>query len=174
MSFVAQGIFNDGGTFSGTFAFDPQQLPSPPNPPTSFFIDSFNIISTHGSVFNGFTYLSGNVSTGADGGVTPPSCGAIQFSFQVVPGSQLVLAVPGGSFATFSGGPIVNTCPVSPSGVISFEQLSPPTGVLRSVTSGQVAPIPEPAPSGLVLTCLIVGEIVRFCPRGASCLRGQG
>jgi hypothetical protein len=54
--FGVQGVFEDGGTFSGTFLFDPLQPPSPPPGPPTAFIDAFSLTSTPGPVFPGFAY----------------------------------------------------------------------------------------------------------------------
>ncbi len=145
ITFTTQGVFNDGGTFAGTFVFDPQQ-PSSPG-----FVGPFSITSTQGSVFNGFTYFG--AANAGDVQVTPASCGVIQFSFAILNQSQLVIAVPGSSFATFNGGPIVNACPTG--SAISFEQLFPVTGVFRTVAAGSVSPVPEPGAFVLVLAGLM-------------------
>lgn len=157
--FSFAGVFGDGGTVSGTFLFDPLQPASPLPPPIFGTIGSFQITSTQGSVFGGFTY----VGTGAGAQITAPSCGAIQFNFAIVNQSQLVISVPGSSFSAFSGGPIVSSCPGGGTSIISFEQLFPPTGVYRAVTGGQVsmAQVPEPTSSVLALMGLALLGVVR-------------
>lgn len=146
--FYVQGTFDDGGTFSGTFQLDR----------THATISVFSITSTGGSIFNGFSYESTN--GGADRNVTPPSCGMIQFSFAVPNQSQIVIAVPGDSAATFNGGAITRTCPGA--SIISFEQLFPPTAVFRTVRSGLVSPLPSISVISTGCTSCSPGSVVTF------------
>jgi hypothetical protein len=155
MTFTTHGTFADGGAFAGTFVFDPQQAPSPPNPPTLDFVGPFTITSTHGSILDGFMYFGG----AGNGSAQVSPCGVIQFSFAMLNQSQLVLSVPGLSFAGFGGGPIVSSC--AGSSRISFEQLSPPTGAYRMVTEGSVDPVPEPTALLMVVFGLIAGSVIK-------------
>lgn len=130
-------------------------IPVGPDPCT---ISVFSITSTGGSIFNGFSYESTN--GGADRNVTPPSCGMIQFSFAVPNQSQIVIAVPGDSAATFNGGAITRTCPGA--SIISFEQLFPPTAVFRTVRSGLVSPLPSISVISTGCTSCSPGSVVTF------------
>jgi hypothetical protein len=150
ITFITQGVFDDGGAFEGTFVFDPQQPQSQPDPPFLGFVGAFSITSTHGLLFNGFTYVGAENAGDAQGS----PCGVIQFSFAILNQSQLVISLPGSSFATFNGGPIVNTC-VGSVGSISFEQLFPATGAYRSVITGTVSPVPEPSAFLVALACFV-------------------
>ncbi len=136
--FGVEGTFEGGGTFSGSFLFDPLQ--PPPGSPTAF-VDAFSITSTPGVVFPGFSYSGNSSSSSAQ--LAP--IGVIQFSFANVDQgslvSQLVISVPGDSFADFGGGPIVNS-----GSVISFEQdWSSTENRYRAVAGGQVTVVPEPS-----------------------------
>ena len=149
--FGVQGVFEDGGTFSGTFLFDPLQPPSPPPGPPTAFIDAFSLTSTPGPVFPGFAYSG--TSANSDAQVAPLR--VIQFSFvNVQQGSvvsQLVISTSGDSFAGFSGGPIVPLV-ASYASVISFEQGWSFTEFrYRAVAGGLISVVPEPVSIVLVL-----------------------
>jgi len=124
-TFFVQGAFDDGGMFTGAFALDR----------TTGIISSWGIGTTAGSVFSGFVYDGGRGAGGADLFVDP-GCGVIQLSFTTANQSNLVIAVPGTSAATFAGGPIIPTCPRA-LGPISFEQSLPVNPKSRTVSGGQ-------------------------------------
>jgi PEP-CTERM motif-containing protein len=150
IEFNVLGVFDDGGTFSGAFELN-EMIPDQP----LFATTSGSIFTTSGSIFNGFSYDSSTPGVGFGAQLSPPSCGAIQFSFAVLNQSQLVISAAGDSFATFNGGSIMSRCPSGPSGIISFEQLSPATlGVFRTVSSGEISPVPEPTTFALLIAGL--------------------
>jgi PEP-CTERM motif len=150
LEFNVLGAFDDGGTFSGTFALNETNPDEP-----QFANTSGSIFTTSGSLFNGFSYDSSSPGAGFEAQLTPPSCGAIQFSFAVLNQSQLVISAAGDSFATFNGGSITSRCPTGlPSGSISFEQLFPATSVFRTVSSGEISPVPEPTTLALLISGL--------------------
>lgn len=164
--FGVEGTFKDGGTFAGSFLFDPLQPPwLPPDPPTAY-VEAFSIRSTPGPVFPGFAYSGDSSSSSAQ--VAP--IGVIQFVFANADHgslmSQLVIAVPGNSFAAFTGGPIIPLGPNNSS--ISFEQdWSSGAFRYRTVAAGQISVVPEANPTVLIFLGAVVLSASRV--RGQKC-----
>jgi len=157
VTFFVHGTFDDGGTFTGSFRLDR----------TNGTIPSFGIGSTGGSVFKGFVYDASR-ATGAANLFVNPGCGVIQLSFVMFNQSNLIIAVPGVSPATFEGGAITPRCPTSltPN---SFEQPLPAASMLRTVTGGQAIAVGVDAGVGVAASvnqlAFAVGQMLKTSAR---------
>ena len=146
---AVNGIFNDGGTFSGTFTLDGAALSILNSNITTSPFGAFG--TTYTSSGTGSPYIQGNSSY-------VPNDFAVFFTS---PTSIFFCWLPG-TAAAYSGGAI-ETYPAScpPQGCSpSWERID---NTVRRVASGSLAPVPEPG-SGLLFG-------FGLATAGAVCLR---